>query len=331
MSINIDELIKNNPVFLAPMSGVTDFPFRSQVQKYGNNLVYSEMNASSEMVHLLKNKKQVLRNEFINSKNGPVAFQIAGWDPHIMSTAASLLEERGAQIIDINMGCPAKKVVKRYAGSALMKDLSLASDIIKAVVKATSLPTTLKMRLGWDEDTKNAPELARIAENNGIKLITVHGRTRQQLYKGVADWKYISKIKQNVKIPVVANGDITCFDTAKECLRESMADGIMVGRACYGRPWFLSKLSTFLLEGTKEKDPDLIEQKNVLMSHIDTMFSYYGTELGGRLSRKHIAWYTKSLPNSCQFREKIFAKISFGGMSTEIEKLFDHATEKLAA
>ena len=137
--------------------------------------------------------------------------------------------------------------------------------------------------------------------------------------------------KQNVKIPVVANGDITCFDTAKECLRESMADGIMVGRACYGRPWFLSKLSTFLLEGTKEKDPDLIEQKNVLMSHIDTMFSYYGTELGGRLSRKHIAWYTKSLPNSCQFREKIFAKISFGGMSTEIDKLFDHATEKLAA
>tara|TARA_B100000886_G_scaffold75065_1_gene48545 strand:- start:229 stop:1224 length:996 start_codon:yes stop_codon:yes gene_type:complete len=331
MSINLNEIIQDNPVFLAPMSGITDLPFRLQVQNYGNNLVFSEMNASSEMVHLLKNDKRFYRNEFINRKNGPVAFQIAGWDPQVMSCAASLLEERGAQIIDINMGCPAKKVVKRYAGSALMKDLLLARDIIASVVKATSLPTTLKIRIGWDEDTKNAPELAKIAENYGIKLITVHGRTRHQFYKGVADWKFISKVKQNVKIPVVANGDIVCFDTAKKCLRDSTADGIMVGRACYGRPWFLSKLSTFLLKGTREKDPDLIEQKNVLMNHIDTMFSYYGTELGCRLSRKHIAWYTKSLPNSCQFREKIFAKISFGEMSSEIERLFDHATEKLAA
>ena len=331
MSIKLNEIIQKNPVFLAPMSGITDLPFRSQVQNYGDNLVFSEMNASSEMVHLLKNDKRFYRNEFINKKNGPVAFQIAGWDPHVMSCAASLLEERGAQIIDINMGCPAKKVVKRYAGSALMKDLLLARDIIESVVKATSLPTTLKMRIGWDEDTKNAPELAKIAENYGIKLITVHGRTRHQFYKGVADWKFISKVKQNVKIPVVANGDITCFDTAKKCLRESMADGIMVGRACYGRPWFLSKLSTFLQKGTREKDPDLIEQKNVLINHIDNMLSYYGTELGCRLSRKHIAWYTKSLPNSCQFREKIFAKISFGEMSSEIERLFDHATEKLAA
>ena len=331
MSINLDDLIKNNPVLLAPMSGVTDLPFRSQVQNYGDNLVFSEMNASSEMVYLLKTNKQVFRNEILNRKNGPVAFQIAGWDPYIMSTAASLLEERGVQIIDINMGCPAKKVVKRYAGSALMKDLSLARDIIDSVVKATSLPTTLKMRLGWDEDTKNAPELAKIAEDNGIKMITVHGRTKQQLYRGIADWKFISKVKQNVKIPVVANGDITCFDSAKKCLRESMADGLMVGRACYGRPWFLIKLSKFLLEGTREKEPDLLEQKSVLMSHVEKMFTHYGKELGSRLSRKHIAWYTKSLPNSCQFREKIFAKINFGEMSSEIEKLFDHATEKLAA
>ena len=331
MSINLNELIKINPVFLAPMSGVTDLPFRSLVQNFGDNLVFSEMNASSEMVYLLKTNKQVFQNEIFNRKNGPVAFQIAGWDPYIMSTAASLLEERGVQIIDINMGCPAKKVVKRYAGSALMKDLSLARDIIESVVKATSLPTTLKMRLGWDEDTKNAPELAKIAEDNGIKMITVHGRTKQQLYRGIADWKFISKVKQNVKIPVVANGDITCFDSAKTCLRESTADGIMVGRACYGRPWFLSKLSKFLLKGTREKDPDLLEQKYIVISHIDKMLSHYGIELGCRLSRKHIAWYTKSLPNSCQFREKIFAKISFGEMSSEIERLFDHATEKLAA
>ena len=217
MSINLNELIKINPVFLAPMSGVTDLPFRSLVQNFGDNLVFSEMNASSEMVYLLKTNKQVFQNEIFNRKNGPVAFQIAGWDPCVMSTAASLLEERGVQIIDINMGCPAKKVVKRYAGSALMKDLSLARDIIASVVKATSLPTTLKMRLGWDEDTKNAPELAKIAEDNGIKMITVHGRTKQQLYRGIADWKFISKVKQNVKIPVVANGDITCFDSAKKC------------------------------------------------------------------------------------------------------------------
>ena len=184
MSIGLDELNIEKPVFLAPMSGVSDFPFRSQVQNYGDHLVFSEMIASSEMVYTLKNNKRLFREEFKNKTGGPVAFQIAGWDPKIMATAASVLEDRGAQIIDINMGCPAKKVVKRYAGSALMKDLSLAEEIIKSVVEATSLPTTLKMRLGWDENTKNSPDLAKIAEDNGIKMLTIHGRTRQQFYKG---------------------------------------------------------------------------------------------------------------------------------------------------
>ena len=248
-----------------------------------------------------------------------------------MATAASVLEDRGAEIIDINMGCPAKKVVKRYAGSALMKDLSLAKEIIKSVVKATSLPTTLKMRLGWDENTKNSPDLAKIAEDNGIKMLTIHGRTRQQFYKGLADWKFISRVKDNVNIPVIANGDITCFNSAKKCLFDSKADGIMIGRAAYGRPWILRKFSKFLDEGVRETDPDLLEQKNVLINHIDSMFSYYGLELGARLSRKHIAWYTKSLPGSSQFREKIFTKISLLEIFDEIDKLFEFATEKLAA
>ena len=331
MSISLDKLNIENPVFLAPMSGVSDFPFRSQVQNYGNHLVFSEMIASSEMVYTLTNNKRLFREELKNKTGGPVAFQIAGWDPKIMATAASLLEDRGAEIIDINMGCPAKKVVKRYAGSALMKDLSLAEEIIKSVVKATSLPTTLKMRLGWDENTRNSPDLAIIAEDNGIKMLTIHGRTRQQFYKGSADWKFISKVKDNVNIPVIANGDITCFNSAKKCLFDSKADGIMIGRAAYGRPWILRKFSKFLDEGVRETDPDLLEQKNVLTNHIDSMFSYYGLELGARLSRKHIAWYTKSLPGSCQFREKIFTKISLLEIFDEIDKLFEFATEKMAA
>ena len=331
MSIGLDEFNIEKPVFLAPMSGVSDFPFRSQVQNYGDHLVFSEMIASSEMVYTLKNNKRLFREEFKNKTGGPVAFQIAGWDPKTMAAAASLLEDRGAQIIDINMGCPAKKVVKRYAGSALMKDLSLAEEIIKSVVKATSLPTTLKMRLGWDENTKNSPDLAKIAEDNGIKMLTIHGRTRQQFYKGLADWKFISRVKDNVNIPVIANGDITCFNSAKKCLFDSKADGIMIGRAAYGRPWILRKFSKFLDEGVRETDPDLLEQKNVLINHIDTMFSYYGLELGARLSRKHIAWYTKSLPGSSQFREKIYTKISLLEIFDEIDKLFEFATEKLAA
>jgi tRNA-dihydrouridine synthase B len=328
MGIRIGELEIKCPVLLAPMSGVTDQPFRKMVRKYGPELVFSEMIASKEMLFSESNKIRKVASDC--AAEYPMAVQLAGWDPNDMALAAKMNEDRGAAIIDINMGCPAKKVVNKDSGSALMKDLVLARSIIKSVVKSVTIPVTLKMRTGWDDKNRNAPELARIAESEGVKMLTVHGRTRSQFYKGFADWAFISEVKQKVSIPVIANGDINSEYDAKKCIEDSGADGVMVGRGVYGRPWFLNRLTNFLKTGKILAYPDVAKEKIILMEHLELMLIHYGFDDGTRLARKHIAWYTKGIPSSAMFRQRIYAASTLESLVSEINTLYDFAFDQMA-
>ena len=289
------------PVILAPMTGVTDLPFRRLVKRYGAGLTVSEMIASQAMI---RETRQSLQKAAWDPAEEPVSLQLAGCAPAEMAEAAKLNEGRGAAIIDINMGCPVKKVVNGDAGSALMRDLPLAASIIAAAVKAVSVPVTVKMRMGWCHESLNAPELARIAEDLGARMITVHGRTRNQMYKGSADWSFVRRVKEAVSLPVIVNGDICSVADAREALRESGADGVMVGRGAYGRPWLLAKVMADLAGGER-RDPSMDEQLAVILEQYDAMQSLYGRQTGVNLARKHIGWYTKGLPGSAEFRNKV--------------------------
>jgi len=291
-----------NPVILAPMTGVTDLPFRRIVRRFGSGLNVTEMIASQAMI---RETRQSLQKAAWAAEEEPISMQLAGCSPAEMAEAAKLNADRGAAIIDINMGCPVKKVVNGDAGSALMRDLKLAAAIIKATVAAVDLPVTLKMRMGWDHHSLNAPELARIAEDLGIRMITVHGRTRCQMYKGDADWGFVRKVKEAVSLPVIVNGDICSIEDAAEALVLSSADGVMIGRGAYGRPWLLSQVMRWFSHGERRPEPSLDVQYALIVEHYHAMLDHYGRETGVNMARKHIGWYTKGLSGSAEFRNRV--------------------------
>lgn len=302
MSILLAEEYLDPPVFLAPLAGITDLPFRSLVSGFGAGLVVSEMVASQEMVEA---KASVRARAELGFGVQKTAVQLAGREAYWMAEAARLAEGQGARIIDINMGCPAKKVVNGYSGSALMKDLDHALSLIEAVVGAVSVPVTLKTRLGWDDDLLNAPDLARRAEAAGIRMITIHGRTRCQFYKGAADWAAIRAVKQAVSIPVIANGDIIDSDTAGTALRLSGADGVMVGRGAQGRPWQLQQIAHDLFDAAAPDIPEGDALADMIADHYQAMLSFYGEMLGVRVSRKHLGWYMDEAGTAKALRREV--------------------------
>ncbi|WP_093805978.1 tRNA dihydrouridine synthase DusB [Stappia sp. ES.058] len=276
-----------NRAFLAPMSGVTDLPFRRLAQRFGAGLVVSEMVACEQLAS--GDPETRLRSEGVDGALHVV--QLAGREAHWMETGARLAEDAGADIVDINMGCPAKKVTSGYSGSALMRDLDHALRLIEATVAAVSVPVTLKMRLGWDHDSLNAPDLAKRAEDAGVSMITVHGRTRCQFYKGTADWDAIRAVRERINVPLVANGDCHSAEDAREMMRRSGADAVMIGRASYGRPWLAGQIGAVLAGDIAVETPQGAVLADLVCEHVETMLEHYGPEKGLKLARKHVAWY----------------------------------------
>lgn len=302
MSVTLGDTVLHPPVFLAPMAGITDLPFRQLVASFGAGLLVSEMVASQEMVQA---KAGVRERAELGLGEDATSVQLAGRDADWMSKAAKLVEANGARIIDINMGCPAKKVTGGLSGSALMRTPDHALSLIEAVVNAVDVPVTLKMRLGWNDESLNAAEIAVRAESAGIKMITVHGRTRCQFYQGQADWTAIKRVKEAVSIPVIANGDIVTGEDAREALAQSGADGVMIGRGVQGAPWRLAEIAHSLGWGAKPTIPEGEDFFDMVAGHYDAALSFYGEELGRRVIRKHLGWYMDRAETSKGLRKLV--------------------------
>jgi nifR3 family TIM-barrel protein len=288
MSIRIGDIQTRNRVFLAPMSGVSDEPFRRLAHRHGAGLVVSEMVASEELV---RQRPDVVRRTAGADVGAPFVIQLAGREPQWMAEGARIARDLGADVIDINMGCPAREVTGGLSGSALMRDPGHAAHLIEATVEAVDIPVTLKMRLGWDHDTINAPQLARRAQDAGVQMITVHGRTRCQFYKGKADWAAIAAVRQSTTLPLIANGDGKTLEDVHCMLAQSGADGVMIGRGAYGRPWIVGELAEQLDPGNGIAALSLHDQFRVVSEHHDAMLTFYGHAHGGKIARKHLGWY----------------------------------------
>ena len=326
-SIDLSPTVRiETPVILAPMSGVTDLPFRRTAKQLGAGLVVSEMIASWAMI---RENRKTLDMARVDQDSGLSSVQLAGCDPQAMAEAARIAADKGAAIIDINFGCPVKKVaVGQQAGSALMRDETTAAAILHATARAVDVPVTLKMRMGWDHASLNAPRLARIAQEAGIRMVTVHGRTRQMFYNGTADWDFIAQVKDAVDLPVIANGDIRSVEDAAEALRRSRADGVMIGRGCYGRPWFLAQVAHYLRTGDVAAEPDLATQKAIVLAHYEAMLSQFGTQAGVRLARKHVSWYSRGLPGSAAFRAAVNRQPDAPAVLALIDAFYDPLIER---
>ena len=327
--MNIGPFTLANPFFVAPMAGVTDRPFRQLCKKLGAGYAVSEMVTSRpDLWKTLKTSRRANHE----GEPGPIAVQIAGTEPQMMSDAAAYNIDRGAQIIDINLGCPAKKVCNKWAGSALMQDEALAMSIVQAVVAACAprgVPVTLKMRTGWCQSQKNAVVLARAAENAGVQMITVHGRTREQGYNGHAEYDTIAAVKAAVGVPVVANGDIVSPEKALRVLAATGADAVMIGRAAQGRPWIFREMAHFMATGTHLAAPLVSEVKQLLLDHLQDHYTLYGEFSGVRTARKHIGWYVKTLPGGEDFRARMNLIEDCGEQALAVADFFDELSERM--
>ena len=327
MGIQIDDL-SFAPVVLAPMSGVTDLPFRRLVKRLGAGLVVSEMIASQSMI---RQTKESLKLSSSTPEEFPMAVQLAGHEPEVMAEAAKLNVDRGAAIIDINFGCPVKKIVNKLAGSAMMREPLLAGRIMSAVVRAVDLPVTMKMRLGWDDDCLNAPELARIAHDCGVRLLTVHGRTRCQLYNGRANWRAVRATVEATDLPVLVNGDIGSLSDIDLALARSGAAGVMIGRGAQGRPWFLRQAIAWMTERRIEPDPSLVDQCAIALEHYEALLEHHGTMMGNRIARKHLAWYATGFAGANEFRRRVNRAEQPGEVRALVKALYDDAVTAAAA
>jgi tRNA-dihydrouridine synthase B len=317
-------VLRNN-LFVAPMAGVTDRPFRQLCKKFGAGMAVSEMVASNS---LLWGSEKTRRRANHEGEPDPISVQIAGADPKMMAEAASYNVGQGAQIIDINMGCPAKKICNVMAGSALLKDELLVGHILEAVVGAVNVPVTLKFRTGWDQQNKNALTVARIAEESGIQLLSIHGRTRACGYTGHAEYDTIAEVKSATRLPVVANGDINSPEKARQVLDYTKADGIMIGRAAQGRPWIFREIEYYLKTGAHLPPPLVTEIHQVLIAHLYDLYAFYGTDTGVKIARKHISWYTKGLAGSASFRHAMNQLQSVEEQLAAVNRFFDQQAQQ---